>query len=472
MIVTDRKEHRRPAVAGLFYPADPTALRRDLVHLLEDAGAAASESPPKALIVPHAGYVYSGATAARAYAQLARFTGVERVVLLGPAHRVPLRGIAMPTSVAFDTPLGPVPIDRDAAAAIAGMAQVVVDDHAHAGEHSLEVHLPFLQQLLGGFSVLPLVVGSASTEDVAAVIERVWGDRSTLIVVSSDLSHYLPYDDAQRIDRATVETMLQLEPTLTHEQACGATPVNGLLAVARRRQLRAQLLDLRNSGDTAGSRDRVVGYAALAFFELPAANIGADSPSTDRSAEARGKLLLAHAHAALAQAFGKSEGEPESAGFLNEPGATFVTLRVDGHLRGCVGSLVAQRTLGEDVRANACAAAFNDPRFAPLTASEHPAVAIEVSVLSAVTPIVAASESDLVAQLRPGIDGVILEYGSQRATLLPQVWEHLADPRHFVRALKQKAGLRAEAWLSEIRWSRYTVEKHVSTAAFAASTQP
>ena len=279
-ITTRPASSRPPAVAGLFYPDDPAELRREVQHLLAVAagtGAAPSEAP-KALIAPHAGYVYSGPIAAQAYARLAGRCGqVRRVVLLGPAHRVALRGLAVPAVGAFETPLGAVPIDRDAIALLADLPQVVSDERAHAAEHSLEVHLPFLQLLLGSFSLVPLVVGAASTEDVAAVLERLWGDDTTLIVASSDLSHYRSYDDARRVDRDTLAAMLRLEPRLTHDQACGATPVNGLLALAHRRGLRAELLDLRNSGDTAGDRTRVVGYAAVAFFEP----VGSEEPTED-----------------------------------------------------------------------------------------------------------------------------------------------------------------------------------------------
>ena len=235
---------------------------------LEQAGHALPSAPrPKALIVPHAGYVYSGAIAAAAYARLAGLDCIRRVVLLGPAHRVPVRGLAAPSVDAFATPLGEIEVDRAAVTRALDLPQVSESDRAHALEHSLEVQLPFLQLLLGSFRVVPLAVGDATAAEVAEVIELLWGGPETLIVISSDLSHYHTYRDAQSIDQASAQTVLALSPTLGYEQACGALPINGLLTVARRRALRPELLDLRNSGDTAGDKFRVVGYASFVFSE-------------------------------------------------------------------------------------------------------------------------------------------------------------------------------------------------------------
>jgi AmmeMemoRadiSam system protein B len=223
---------------------------------------------PKALIVPHAGYVYSGPIAAAAYARLAAsHAAIRRVVMLGPTHRVPVRGLALPSVRAFATPLGEVEVDRKAAALALTLPQVEESDAAHALEHSLEVQLPFLQAVLDDFRIVPFAVGAASTLDVADVLERLWGGPETLIVVSSDLSHYHPYADAQAIDRGSTEGILALMASLDHEQACGATPINGLIVCARRHGLAPELLDLRNSGDTAGDKSRVVGYASFAFAE-------------------------------------------------------------------------------------------------------------------------------------------------------------------------------------------------------------
>jgi hypothetical protein len=254
---------RRPAVAGRFYPGNPRALRTAIADLLAGAEGEAG-APPKAVIVPHAGYVYSGPVAATAYARLAPLRGlIGRVVLLGPAHYVPIQGIAAPTSEAFDTPLGRIPIDREAVATISDLPGVSVFDLPHLEEHSLEVQLPFLQAVLGDFTLVPLVVGFAAPEEVAAVLARLWGGPETLIVVSSDLSHYHDYQTARRRDAATAAAIERCEPSaIGPEDACGCVAVSGLLLEVHRRGLSAQRLDLRNSGDTAGPRDRVVGYGA------------------------------------------------------------------------------------------------------------------------------------------------------------------------------------------------------------------
>lgn len=257
---------RPPAVAGMFYPAEPKQLAYDVQQLL--VGARPFDLMPKALIVPHAGYIYSGAIAATAYATLRPYASrISRVVLLGPTHRVAVRGLALPGVDAFDTPLGRVMLDSTTACAITHFPQVSVNAQAHALEHSLEVQLPFLQSVLSDFTLLPLAVGLASAEEVAEVLEAVWGGEETLIVISSDLSHYLPYATAQRVDGETAQSILKLHQPIAHDHACGGTPISGLIVAARNHHLKPHLLDLRNSGDTAGSRDNVVGYAAFAFTE-------------------------------------------------------------------------------------------------------------------------------------------------------------------------------------------------------------
>ena len=261
-------EVRPPAVAGTFYPGTRGELDAAVRGYLADASAASEGAEvPKALIAPHAGYVYSGAVAASAYARITRARDViRRVVLLGPAHRVPVSGLAAPEAEAFATPLGEVRLDREALDAILELPQVAAFDAAHALEHSLEVHLPFLQIALGDFALVPLVVGDAKPEEIAEVLDRLWGGEETLVVVSSDLSHFYGYTTAHRMDEATSRAIEALEPgRIGTEQACGRIPVQGLLVAARHHGLRARAIDVRNSGDTAGPRDSVVGYGSYVF---------------------------------------------------------------------------------------------------------------------------------------------------------------------------------------------------------------
>ncbi|MBS3935922.1 MAG: AmmeMemoRadiSam system protein B [Sulfuritalea sp.] len=277
---------RPPAVAGLFYPDAAPALADEVGRLIaavppaptfssDITPASGHESSlklrfpqPKAIIVPHAGYMYSGAVAARAYALLGPHAGtIRRVALFGPCHRVAVRGLAVPHARAFATPLGAIRLDREAIASALQLPQVIEHDAAHAEEHALEVQLPFLQAVLDDFTLAPFAVGYATPDEVAEVLDLFGGGAETLLVISSDLSHYHGYAEAQRRDRQTADDILHLRLLANHEQACGATPINGLIELARRRGLKPRLLDLRNSGDTAGDRARVVGYASFAFTE-------------------------------------------------------------------------------------------------------------------------------------------------------------------------------------------------------------
>ena len=255
---------RPAAVAGMFYPAEPAALERTVTELL--AGATAGDDDAKAIIVPHAGYTYSGPTAAFAYRLLeSRRDRIRRVVLLGPAHRVFLQGMALPSVDVFATPLGDVPVDADGVKQALGLPGTQVSDEAHAEEHSLEVHLPFLQTVLDDFQLIPIVVGVCPARQVEALIEALWGGDETLIVASSDLSHYHSYSDARAIDAQTTARIEACDSALHGDEACGAYALNGLLLAAKARGLHVHTLDLRNSGDTGGDRHRVVGYGAYAL---------------------------------------------------------------------------------------------------------------------------------------------------------------------------------------------------------------
>ncbi|MBB4286474.1 AmmeMemoRadiSam system protein B [Roseospira goensis] len=481
---------RPPAIAGAFYAGDAAALRRDVAAMLEAGRAArAAEAPvPKAVIAPHAGHVYSGALAARAYARLepAR-ERLRRVVLIGPAHRVPFHGIALSGAAAWRTPLGDVPLDQAwARERLAGIAGVAVRDEAHAAEHCLEVHLPFLQATLGDAALVPLLVGRAEPAQVARVLEALWDGPETVLIVSSDLSHFLDYDRCCSRDAGTAAAIEALDSAVIgpHE-ACGCTPVNGLLSLARARGLRVERLGLCNSGDTAGPRDRVVGYGAWAFHDpdgdrarVPGAAAAAASEPGDAAAAhadpAAGTEALVRAHAAalirLAAGglehgvrHGRAPGLDldQVPAALRAPGAAFVTLTraADDRLRGCIGSVEAARPLALDVLAHGYNAGFRDGRFPPVTAEELAGLCVSVSVLTPAVALPVADRTDLLGRMRPGVDGLIIEdrVGGQvrRGLFLPQVWEQLPDPALFLAHLMRKAGLPETHWSASVRVSRF-----------------
>jgi len=592
---------RSPAVAGQFYPGDSKQLSSMVERYLDEAGPPAGP-PPKALIAPHAGYVYSGPIAASAYNLLRPVRGqIERVILLGSCHRVPVRGLALSGADAFETPLGNVSVDKAACETALAFSQVEVFDATHELEHSLEVHLPFLQIVLGDFQVMPMVVGEAAPDSVAEVLEALWGGPETLIVISSDLSHYLDYDSARKIDGQTCQAIEALDPSkIAREGACGRFPVGGLLAVARKRGLTVTTLDLRNSGDTAGPRDRVVGYGSWAFAEPvenasddePVETISEDPPPAPRAAsvqwdtptttdaseptttatkpaaavhwnvepkeepvpdkdesasdgdmadekpnprkvsvtlnraqptpanpdsipepasktedgrpvrppvassetkvvetpapqeldetsfeDATRQLLKDHGAnilllAALSIDHGLEKGKPvavdasEHPEVLRREGACFVTLKKNGQLRSCIGSPQAHRALVEDVAENAFRAAFNDPRFPKLKAAERDDIDISISVLSPQVPISFKSEDELLAQLRPGVDGLVIADGGQRALFLPSVWLQLPRPQDFLSRLKIKAAMAADHWSDSFEAWRFIAEE-VSAADFS-----
>ena len=460
---------RLPAVAGRFYPADPRTLARDVDAYVRGADHPVPEKVPKAIIVPHAGYVYSGPIAGAGYAELSRARGaVERVVLLGPAHYVPVQSIATTGADAWRTPLGDVPIDTDARRVALTVPGVVVDDEAHAPEHSLEVQLPFLQRTLGDFRLVPFVVGRAEPATVAALLDALWGGPETLVVVSSDLSHYLDHDTAAARDRRTADAIVAgAVDALDPYDACGAHPVRGLLVEAARRGLHTRVVSLCNSGDTAGPRDRVVGYGAFAVGAEGAAGDGEGEGAGAGEAgltDAQRATLLRVALESVAEGIrtGAERGptpdvlaDPD----LAEPGTAFVTLERDGRLLGCVGSLERARPLASTVARAAYAAAFEDPRLPAVDAADFPTMSVKVSVLSELEPLAASDYADLVARTRPGVDGLVVRAGRNQATLLPSVWHQLPAAPEFVAALWNKAGLVRGSWPAGITVERYTTDE-------------
>ncbi|MCR9257134.1 MAG: AmmeMemoRadiSam system protein B [Alphaproteobacteria bacterium] len=443
---------RQPAVAGTFYPADPTELANQVGEMIRSA----REHPvtPKAIVAPHAGYRFSGPTAGHAYRTLLRRnTEIERVVLVGPNHRMPLKGMAVASQDFWATPLGPVAIDWESVRAILDDPAVTVNDAPFAGEHGLEVHLPFLIRSLCEFKLVPILIGETPMEDVARVLKKLWGGPETLIVVSSDLSHYHDYDTARAKDLAALKAIECLQPeALRDDQACGRFSIKGLLSVARDYDLRATVLDYCNSGDRGAGKNSVVGYGSVAFEYASDAKLK-DGIRTSLSGLVR-KVIGSALKTGNMPNLEAGPMPPE----MRAHRATFVTLTLDGKLRGCIGSTAPHRPLFEDVATNGYKAAFGDPRFPNLTHEEAGRVHVHVSILSTPRPILAESDVDLGRQLHPDRDGLILTDGKYRSLFLPQVWESIHQPEDFIAHLKRKAGLPADHWSPTLTWHRFGVE--------------
>ncbi|NTV13934.1 MAG: AmmeMemoRadiSam system protein B [Desulfobulbaceae bacterium] len=440
---------REPVWAGSFYPADPAALRDVLAAYTRQAEATPADLPDsrlRALVIPHAGYPYAGFTAAHV-GQVLKPGIFQKVILVGPDHRVGFTNGAIGAFDYYRTPLGRVRLHRDAATLLTYPDLFRNVPESDRSEHSLEVPLTFLQYYLGKFKLVPLVLGTSDTSRMAEALAPLI-DRQTLLVSSSDLSHYLPYESAVAKDRQTISQILSLDSVGLaggDNDACGKSGLLVLLELARRNHWQPRLLHYSNSGDTAGDRDRVVGYAALAFYE---SEKEATMTRAENLTPAQGRELVKLARQTIAASL---KQPPVPATSLADPvyqekRGVFVTLHKQGQLRGCIGSLSGYRAIADGVREHALNAAFNDQRFRPVTSDELPALDIEVSILTEPKPLAFRDGADLLARLRPGIDGVILSRGGLSATFLPQVWEQLPEPEAFLGHLCQKAGLPAQDW--------------------------
>lgn len=440
-------------VAGMFYPADPTASRAAL-----DAAFAAAPPGPfraKMVVVPHAGIDYSGRVAAKALRALDALKRLKRVVILGPNHRVALDGIALHPAAAWATPLGVAPVAEEATQAVLSLDGVAVDARPFAGEHSIEMPLIFVQRLLPEVEIVPVLVGAAEPALVEEAVERLWGGPETAICLSSDLSHFLSAPAARERDDATRAKIergdwSELQPT----DACGYSALRGAIRVAAARGMRTTGIAFATSDEAGGPRQRVVGYGAFAFEEADAS----------RLADADRARLLAVAAASLEFAAARDGEAPEIelapgvSPALTAQRASFVTLERDGRLRGCIGSPAPRAKLAGDVARNAVAAGFGDPRFSPLTASELAELTISISVLSPAAPLALADEDELIARLHPRRDGLILRERGASALFLPSVWSALPDRRAFIQQLKRKMGRAADYWSTSMRAWRFTAE--------------
>ena len=448
---------RRPVRAGSFYPADASELTRMIDRLTQNAQKTRVRIPRdkalKALIMPHAGYIYSGWTAAHASRVLKR-NQFSKVVLIGPDHKIGIRNGAICDAAAYQTPLGKIDLHADTARLRRQPALFQSLPLSMDSEHSLEVLLPFLQTYLGEFKLVPIVVGRADVAPFAEALSALLDD-NTLLVVSSDLSHFLDYSDAVSMDRETVSGIINLDPAMLvskANRACGLTPLLILMEIANRNHWQPVLLHYSNSGDTAGSRSRVVGYTAIAFFGDQSMENKPD-PSA-KFTEEQGQILVKLARHTIMDKLGRKLSDSESdtdtralpdEGF-NSYGGTFVTLKIKGQLRGCIGNLTSTETVWDGIKRNAISAAFHDPRFSPLTAKELDQTEIEVSILTEPRPLQYRNGHDLTRKLRANVDGVIIRRGHASATFLPQVWEQLPQPEEFLSHLCMKAGLASDAW--------------------------
>jgi MEMO1 family protein len=443
---------RQPVFAGSWYEGDAGTLKTYL-HGVVDKAPTDWAPNPKVLIMPHAGHRFSGHLAARVAAQLNPGT-VRRIVIFGPSHRHGFRGIALPGSAGYRTPLGDLPIDAELATRVRAFHEVIAEPLAHAQEHSLEVILPFIQFRLGNLPILPLVVGAMEPHRLRALIAALWGGSETLLVISSDLTHFLTGDEAAKVDLQTACKVEKAESeALESHQACGHQALSALLDEGRRRGLRFTRLGLTHSGNITGDHSRVVGYGAWAGHELKDARL---------SERLRGDLLRAAREGLGLRLKNGKVPDINTATFaipLQGIGASFVTLSLNGQLRGCIGSLVAHQPLVADVVNNAVKAGFSDPRFPPVTAAELEQCEIEIAVLSRSVAMTFSSEQDLLTQLSPGEDGLILIEGDRRSTFLPKVWDSLPTPELFLNNLKRKAGLPENHWSDSVQIARYTTER-------------
>ena len=448
---------RKPVQAGSFYPADPLELTGTIDRLTHKAQKTPVRIPTnkalKAIIMPHAGYIYSGWTAAHASLVLKK-NQFSKVILIGPDHFIGIKNGAICDVVAYQTPLGKIDLHEDTAKLRRHPDLFRPLPVSKDKEHSLEVILPFLQTYLGEFQLVPVVVGRADIGRFSDALETIM-DRHTLLVVSSDLSHFLTYSEAAALDRETIGAIVNLSPDRLinkDNRACGVMPILILMEIARHNHWQPVLLHYSNSGDTAGSRSRVVGYAAIAFFgDQPMEN---QLDSNANFTKEQGQVLVRLARHTIMEKLGRKISDSESGrvnralqdeDFKSHCG-TFVTLKIKGQLRGCIGNLTSTETVWDGIKSNAINAAFHDPRFSPLTDKELDQTEIEVSILTEPRPLEYQNGQDLTQKLRVKVDGVIIRKGHASATFLPQVWEQLPQPEEFLSHLCMKAGLPSDAW--------------------------
>ena len=447
---------RVAAVAGQFYPANPDSLRNMVTRYLSRGHR--FPVAPRIVIGPHAGYIYSGPVAGMGYATID--PAIKRVIIIGPAHYVPVSGLAVPGASWFETPLGRVLVDRTAISRLLKNPIAYVGDQAHRPEHSLEVQLPFLQVRLGSFSIVPIIAQEVDPQTAADCIYPLI-DAQTLVVASSDLSHYMSQDRARREDDRTIEAICTGQSGGDID-ACGECPIRVVMALAKKMGVKPLLIDKQTSYDTSpeAGPDRVVGYASIVFIpEVSPVAVSHPVKKNGTLSAADRSFLLGLARQSLeasvkGERLPQPDAMPEAA---KENRGCFVTLTVRGELRGCIGYIEPVKPLGRAVIENARNAALSDPRFPPVTPDELPSIKVEVSVLTNPEPLEYSDPADLLRKLVPDIDGVILQKGSLQSTFLPQVWEQLPDKVQFLEHLAMKGGMDRNGWKTALV-KRYRAE--------------
>jgi len=433
------KNIRPPAVAGSFYPNTKTELGQMVADFFENAADQSQYGVPRILIVPHAGYIYSGQVAASSFKQL-EIPGYTKVILIGPSHHFPLSGLYLSGVDFWQTPLGEVEIDGITNSALTKEAGFEINDKVHEVEHSLEVELPFLQYVAPGAKITPIIVGQLDEKQqlsFAAILKKYLDDQ-TVLVVSVDMSHYHPYDEAVRLDKKSIQDILELNrQEILKDEIDAPWAVASVLELARQKGLVPKLLDYKNSGDVTGDKSKVVGYSSIVFYNTNQKDM---SNQEEYTKEEKIELLeiarkTIEMHLADGTIYEPKTDNPK----FKERRGVFVTLNKNGQLRGCIGYIQPVKPLAEAVRDNAISAAVSDNRFSPVQESELDDIEIEISILT-------VPQSDTLENIIKDKKGVVLQQGSRGATYLPQVWEDLSDPDQFFQSLCLKGGLSADCY--------------------------
>lgn len=463
-------QYRNPAVAGLFYSASPKELEKNVDEFLK-AGYFNNNQDrlPKMIIVPHAGYIYSAGTAGKAYALLqGENSTIKNIILLGPSHYYGGQDAYLSDVDYFKTPLGNVSVNKKIVRQLAAdNKSFKINNQAHAQEHSLEVQLPFIQKVLPKAQIIPIIYGNIEPQKIVQGIEKYLKRQDTILVVSADLSHYHQYAEAQQIDVQTAEK-IEAKQALENHESCGAIGINSALILAKQNEYRPQILELINSGDVSGNKQKVVGYGAWGFYpdgeaEKQLSKLEQDVMNLQEFSKQYKKNLIQIVHTSLRKAVEDHKKHSPSRQSYPEDvfdrGASFITLYKNGELRGCIGSILPTISIAQDIADNTYAAALEDKRFSPVRIEELSEITYTISLLSGFEEIRYHDEKDLLQKIIENIDGIVIRDGNRQGVFLPSVWEQLPDKEEFFKHLKIKAGMNPNYWNNRIKVYRFrTVE--------------